>query len=506
VKEGTMRILPLSPGLVGISETGKLLHRRIDMINQNGTWKLRWKILALCAVLVLGAATLTHAQEGTRTVAEIQADINALQAELREATAATEEQIIKIYSLDGVPKTRALRYLSSLIGVRVVLDEESNSIVVAGSEVAHENVQELLTQSTREAVSAAEKMETEPLRPIPLTIHERLVDMRTPVLINRMALRSIPEKERNVQRPASFDKDIWANLGIKYEQTPTSGVRVMAVRKDSLAEQAGLVAGDIIVGFGQWKIASVNDMRWATLQEWEKLQSETGDVRVDVIRDNQHYSTEIPVPKHVIPAQAGIQTNNIAPVHLDPRLRGGDGNSRFATPVLQTVPALSPLMRPRAAAVPPVTPVPRGAFSQAFASVTVESAQDTALASVGGGTVARIETKFPKHGMEYKVIVVHGNYRYDVHVSALTGNVVSLKPHLITKVYYNAPGVIDVETAKSIAIQSAGGGVVTECKLEHKKREGMVYSIKVANGQFEHSVELLAATGTVYRAKNTFKH
>jgi len=335
------------PGLVGISETGKLLHRRIDMINQNRTWKLRWQILALLAAMLIGAATLTDAQE-RRPVAEIQADIEErrqaiaemrvdigkLQAELLETKVAegieldeddltvvfypapskehrslfsaalgnlarnssspmevtlglesnmyaiigtkadhdkvremfaqlekaqaakeldeetrrffpiiseehfeqitnilqdlsrdawsehllkvveirrvgtrislagrkaevdmiweilastekaqamgeeqTAEQIIGIYSLDGVPRTRALRYLSSLIGVQVVLDDESNRIIVKGTKVGHENVQELLAQSTREAVAAAEETERHPLMPI----QQRLEEMRASI-------------------------------------------------------------------------------------------------------------------------------------------------------------------------------------------------------------------------------------------------------------------------------------------------------------------------------------
>ena len=151
------------------------------MINQNRTWKLRWKMLALCAVLVIGAATLTGAQE-RRPIANIQADIEKLQAELRETVAAEEETgepITRTYSLDGVPKTKALRYLSSLIGVQVVLDEENNSIIVTGrSKVSHENVRELLTQSTREAVAAAEKMETQPQRQIPLATRGFIQSLR----------------------------------------------------------------------------------------------------------------------------------------------------------------------------------------------------------------------------------------------------------------------------------------------------------------------------------------
>ena len=37
----------------------------------------------------------------------------------------------------------------------------------------------------------------------------------------------------------------------------------------------------------------------------------------------------------VIPAQAGIQTEDVTPISLDPRLRGGDGKIDFAILVLR---------------------------------------------------------------------------------------------------------------------------------------------------------------------------
>jgi len=57
------------------------------MIRQDRKWALRWKILALVVAFTIGTATLTDAQE-KRTVAEIQADIDKLQVELREAMVA----------------------------------------------------------------------------------------------------------------------------------------------------------------------------------------------------------------------------------------------------------------------------------------------------------------------------------------------------------------------------------------------------------------------------------
>ncbi len=66
------------------------------MYKQTGTWKSGWKISALIAVLCLGAATLTEAQEEkpNKSIGEIQAEIDRLQAELRKAKAGetnTEE-------------------------------------------------------------------------------------------------------------------------------------------------------------------------------------------------------------------------------------------------------------------------------------------------------------------------------------------------------------------------------------------------------------------------------
>lgn len=67
------------------------------MLNQTGTWKLRWKILALMAVFVLGVTTMTDAQTPKRSPAEIQVEINRLQAELKEVETKepTIEQLSK---------------------------------------------------------------------------------------------------------------------------------------------------------------------------------------------------------------------------------------------------------------------------------------------------------------------------------------------------------------------------------------------------------------------------
>jgi len=64
------------------------------MIRQDRMWTLHWTILVLVVALTVGVATLTDAQERKRTVAEIQADIDKLQVELKEAE-VTERSLAK---------------------------------------------------------------------------------------------------------------------------------------------------------------------------------------------------------------------------------------------------------------------------------------------------------------------------------------------------------------------------------------------------------------------------
>jgi len=148
-------------------------------------------------------------------------------------------------------------------------------------------------------------------------------------------------------------------------------------------------------------------------------------------------------------------------------------------------------------------------FSQG--NLSLDRVNQIALDRVGGGTVARTETKYGKHGgMHYKVIIVSGDYKYDVKID-LGGNIIDLKMKQITtagaKVFgYITPGIIDADKAKSIALEAAGGGIITDCKLDHKSREGMVYKLKVANGQMEYKVEMLAATGSIFIFHPKYKY
>ena len=72
-----------TPGLVGISESGKILTRRIEMIRDMGTWKIRWTLIAALFALLLGAVTLTDAQQPL-TKQQIRSQIEMLERDIQQ--------------------------------------------------------------------------------------------------------------------------------------------------------------------------------------------------------------------------------------------------------------------------------------------------------------------------------------------------------------------------------------------------------------------------------------
>jgi len=175
----------------------------------------------------------------------------------------------------------------------------------------------------------------------------------------------------------------------------------------------------------------------------------------------------------------------------------------------------SPLAAPPSPlAAPPAPPAPIS-LSVSYTvntevNITAEEAQNIALSSVGGGTIARTETHYPPHGgAEYKVLVVSGDYRYCVHIDGYDGSVTNNHADLITKVgplAYGYSAAVSAESAKSIAVENAGGGVATDCNLDYKPHIGaLAYHIHVMNGQYEYCVELSADTGAVYKVEQRYK-
>ena len=142
-------------------------------------------------------------------------------------------------------------------------------------------------------------------------------------------------------------------------------------------------------------------------------------------------------------------------------------------------------------------------------NITIETAKTMALAKSGGGTIARVETKYHIHGIEFNVLIVNGDYRYCVHINATTGYITNMHTDPITTVAPNASGYtasVTASQAKAIAVQCAGGGIVTECKLEYKKPESaLIYHVHVANGQYEYCVEINARNSAVLKIEPRYK-
>ena len=135
----------------------------------------------------------------------------------------------------------------------------------------------------------------------------RAISPQPAAVAPRTANQSVPNASRT---GAELDKLVWENLGITYVAIPnqefeqtykeflekfSGGILVKTVREGSPAEQAGFQTGDILVGVGGWEMVSASNVRYVWAQEWKKLQAEHDNFPADVIRDNTHYQTEIPV-------------------------------------------------------------------------------------------------------------------------------------------------------------------------------------------------------------------
>ena len=104
--------------------------------------------------------------------------------------------------------------------------------------------------------------------------------------------------------------------------------------------------------------------------------------------------------------------------------------------------------------------------------ITDSTARQIALAHTGGGTVVKSELDRENGVLVYEVEIVNGNSIFEIYVGANDSQIYKNKSKAISIVSNNANAQnasISVERAKSIAIERAGGGIVTECKLKINK-------------------------------------
>ena len=143
-------------------------------------------------------------------------------------------------------------------------------------------------------------------------------------------------------------------------------------------------------------------------------------------------------------------------------------------------------------------------------NISLTQAKDAAVKAAGGGTVGRYEIRYDKHGAiyHYKIILANGDAMYDIDVDGLDGEVKKIETKPITTVdanVYETEGLMEAAKAREIAVESAGGGVVVECRLEKMSREQiLVYHIHVVIEQWEYCVEVDANTGAIHKFEPRF--
>jgi hypothetical protein len=128
------------------------------------------------------------------------------------------------YSLAGIPVEKAMRFLSSFVGVESTLNDAGTHVFVTGSKVSHENVREILAQLLGEEVAKLQAQERggvglPPASPqVPL--HQQMENMRQPMLqqqpmggqmqppVTYEVVRKVPETRIVDGKPVTEYKDV----------------------------------------------------------------------------------------------------------------------------------------------------------------------------------------------------------------------------------------------------------------------------------------------------------
>ena len=154
-----------------------------------------------------------------------------------------------------------------------------------------------------------------------------------------------------------------------------------------------------------------------------------------------------------------------------------------------------------------MTPLESSEISAGSDYLTPEQAKELTLATVGGGTVGRIEKKYAADGEidHYIILLVYDGSKYDATIDARDGSFRKLNMEKVVSIDANVTdtsGVIGDEAAISVALEKSGGGIATMCRLEAKPlQKSIAYHIHVAKKeqgeQWEHCVEVDAMTGFI---------
>jgi len=133
-------------------------------------------------------------------------------------------------------------------------------------------------------------------------------------------------------------------------------------------------------------------------------------------------------------------------------------------------------------------------------AVSIEKAKEIALKK-SGGVVVLYETRYPRQGgMHYHIETVNNDMRHICHIDSSTGKILQYREEqiYINNNYTGIAAGISMEKAAETAIANAGGGIVTDCRLEFREHEQeLLYCVKVMNNNKESHVHLRASDGTM---------
>ena len=138
--------------------------------------------------------------------------------------------------------------------------------------------------------------------------------------------------------------------------------------------------------------------------------------------------------------------------------------------------------------------------------LTPVEARSIAMDYFGRGTIVRHETK----SNYIKVCIQVGNEHHDIKIN-YNGLIREHKVRQISYVnskawVYDHSSLIGFDRAAALAIGMMGGnGVVIENELDFKKNVGLVYKIKVVIDQMEHTMEMYASNGSIYKFESKYK-
>ena len=175
------------------------------------------------------------------------------------------------------------------------------------SRIVEKRVAELLDPSSD--VTSWKTLKTDPN-----VVLDRSTDLQQNSKINGFRSTGVPEtdKDRKVKPMRWSEEAIWEQLGLRLSPLPASsipivgevykgGLRVVNVRTGSLAEQAGMQFGDIIVGIMDWQVPSMNSLDWVLSNSQFLISRES---KYYIIRKGKRLTLVVPTPSEKTTSQA----------------------------------------------------------------------------------------------------------------------------------------------------------------------------------------------------------